>query len=681
MSTKAADRSAKEDEGVWEGICIDDGTGLNVFYLASDGKTKLDSLPEGFSSCRVERLETDEQRFYYRGLCTRCGKKGGPVVLSLGSHLKVFSLNLCEACVLTTTPGISRLRGHGDEVWANNIDTPKNFYADLIKQSVSEKRNSNLLCRAIEAKYYLSRESKTRRNNDRKLLVMSRAADRNVKKGQVACWGSNEVFDEYFGKLNSGGEPEGYGVMFYSDGSTYCGGWRDGLWHISDGTTMGQWKSTLETMYEGTFLFGLKHGRGKQTFIDGSYYEGEFAKGFEHGSGRIVYPDGTTFTGKFRFGRKDGPGELVTRERLMLEKGVFRDTGMPFQDAYPPVVEELHYTDVQSIQSTGTTSLFDPESLLDLCCRAVSRNLQEPKTHGQSDVNPTRGGGFGKKALRKNGTILPYDCARLIPNYLKQRLSVCYVDESSVDKGIGSPEFRQFLLNTDIGFTLMDELDCGGVKMESADVAVLAVIQGANRPLKSLKLVSTKLGAVAINNLMNHLQARLWPDLQKLDLSFNLMEMSSLKSIFDTLPFVYSLREIKLAGCGIRPAGAAVIASFLSTNDFVETLDLAFNVVEANGAEALARALETGNNTLKSLSLRRNNIGMAGGEAFIRVLKNNGNIEQLCLADNQIGPDLSSAIGGRLHSSVGKVLKSTCADQLRIPPKYLKLLERAKHSH
>jgi Ran GTPase-activating protein (RanGAP) involved in mRNA processing and transport len=665
---------------VFDGVCIDDGTGHNVFYLENGTGRRHDQLPEGKTTWKAERLATGELKYYNRGTCTRCRKKSGPVALSMGNQQHLFALNLCEACTLASTSGVPRLRGHGDRVWAHNADTPKMYYADMVALSLDPRRDSNLLIRAIEAKYYTMREAKARRNVDRKLAVQAKAADRGVKKGQVACWGSNDTFNEYCGELNPSGEPEGYGVMFYADGSVYVGGWRDGMWHISDGTSVGKWSSSKGTIYEGTFLYGLKHGRGKQTFEDGAYYEGEFAKGFEHGSGRIVYPDGSVFTGKFRFGRRDGPGELVSKERLTLEKGVFRDQGMPFQDVYPPAVEELSRADVQGIQEAGLTALFDPESLLNLCFKAISTNLKEPRlVDSDGGDGASTDGGKKKKGFRKNGVIKPYDVAARAPMYLKRRLSVRYIDESVADKGIGSPQFRHFLLNSDIGFTLMEELNCGGVRLEPADVSVLSVVQGANTPMKSLKLVSCTLGVVAINNLMNLLAARLWPDLLKLDLSFNLLDMSSIKSIFDALPAVLSLRELRLSGCGIRPPGAAVVAAYLSTNDTLESLDLGFNMVEANGAELLARALEGGNDSLKALNLRRNNIGMAGGEAFIRALKKNAHIEMLCLADNQIGADLSSAIGSRLHGAVAKVMKSTCADQVRIPPRYLKLLARSPH--
>ena len=55
----------------------------------------------------------------------------------------------------------------------------------------------------------------------------------------------------------------------------------------------------------GTWLYGVKHGKGRQTFPDDTYYEGEFAKGFEHGQGKRKYLDGTIYEGRFRFGRRD----------------------------------------------------------------------------------------------------------------------------------------------------------------------------------------------------------------------------------------------------------------------------------------------------------------------------------------------------------------------------------------
>ena len=212
--------SSNEEHGdVFDGVLIDDGTGLNNFYLGTDGE-RYEQLPEGYLSCHPpERWDTGELRYYYRGTCIRCRIRSGPSVLSTGHHEKIFSLNLCQACILASTPDIPRLRGYGDAIWTNNIDTPKHYYNDIFKLSISEDRDKKLLLRAIETKYSIMKEAKQRRSHDRRMYITSKASDLKILKGQVACWGSNNKYDEYFGDLNANGEPDGIGVMFYSDGN------------------------------------------------------------------------------------------------------------------------------------------------------------------------------------------------------------------------------------------------------------------------------------------------------------------------------------------------------------------------------------------------------------------------------------------------------------------------------
>ena len=41
--------------------------------------------------------------------------------------------------------------------------------------------------------------------------------------------------------------------------------------------------------YQGSWLDGLKHGRGEHTTQDGSTYEGQFLHGMKHGEGRFRY--------------------------------------------------------------------------------------------------------------------------------------------------------------------------------------------------------------------------------------------------------------------------------------------------------------------------------------------------------------------------------------------------------
>ncbi|XP_037553748.1 ankyrin repeat and MYND domain-containing protein 1 [Nematolebias whitei] len=62
--------------------------------------------------------------------------------------------------------------------------------------------------------------------------------------------------------------------------------------------------------YEGDFLDGLKHGKGRYTWKHGAYYEGFFYKDFKHGDALYSWPSGHKFTGKFYLNRREGYGHL-----------------------------------------------------------------------------------------------------------------------------------------------------------------------------------------------------------------------------------------------------------------------------------------------------------------------------------------------------------------------------------
>ena len=90
-------------------------------------------------------------------------------------------------------------------------------------------------------------------------------------------------------------------------------------------------------MYEGDFVHGEAHGRGRLSMADGGYYEGDFANdemtgigercwsdgkkyvgafemGEMHGRGTLTFPDGATFTGGFERNKRSGSGALGGRQ-------------------------------------------------------------------------------------------------------------------------------------------------------------------------------------------------------------------------------------------------------------------------------------------------------------------------------------------------------------------------------
>ncbi|XP_056270526.1 ankyrin repeat and MYND domain-containing protein 1 isoform X3 [Pseudoliparis swirei] len=74
--------------------------------------------------------------------------------------------------------------------------------------------------------------------------------------------------------------------------------------------------------YEGGFVNGYKHGKGRYTWSNGEFYEGSFYKDYRHGGGLYCWPTGHTFTGKFYLNRKEGYGQQMLPEGATF-KGLY----------------------------------------------------------------------------------------------------------------------------------------------------------------------------------------------------------------------------------------------------------------------------------------------------------------------------------------------------------------------
>ena len=70
----------------------------------------------------------------------------------------------------------------------------------------------------------------------------------------------------------------------------------------------------MQCSYTGQFRRGLAHGKGVITnYYDMIQYDGEFHSGFPDGQGIAVYKNGTLYIGTFLFGLKHGKGTLDSR--------------------------------------------------------------------------------------------------------------------------------------------------------------------------------------------------------------------------------------------------------------------------------------------------------------------------------------------------------------------------------
>ncbi|XP_071403051.1 ankyrin repeat and MYND domain-containing protein 1 [Centroberyx affinis] len=106
--------------------------------------------------------------------------------------------------------------------------------------------------------------------------------------------------------------------------------------------------------YEGEFMDGLKHGRGKYTWENGEHYEGSFYKDYRHGEGVYCWPTGHKFIGKLYLNRKEGYGLQLSPD------------GTAFQGLYH--VDQRFGPGVVSYPDGGQdVGLWHRERLLRLC--------------------------------------------------------------------------------------------------------------------------------------------------------------------------------------------------------------------------------------------------------------------------------------------------------------------------
>ena len=72
-------------------------------------------------------------------------------------------------------------------------------------------------------------------------------------------------------------------------------------------------------IYEGEFLNGKQHGKGKYSLPNGYTYEGEWKDGKIEGMGKSKYPDGSLYEGNFLDGQHSGQGKLIFPDGTFYE--------------------------------------------------------------------------------------------------------------------------------------------------------------------------------------------------------------------------------------------------------------------------------------------------------------------------------------------------------------------------
>ena len=125
------------------------------------------------------------------------------------------------------------------------------------------------------------------------------------------------------------GQRHGRGRLQMANGDVYNGQWRSGS-RNGHGELVG---STTGERYSGKWIGDVRCGVGHQdTQMDeagestGEVYEGQWADGERHGTGTCRYPDGVTiYVGEWRHGRRHGDGCLSTEGGAASFEGLWND--------------------------------------------------------------------------------------------------------------------------------------------------------------------------------------------------------------------------------------------------------------------------------------------------------------------------------------------------------------------
>lgn len=101
--------------------------------------------------------------------------------------------------------------------------------------------------------------------------------------------------------------------------------------------------NTLD-VYEGDFINGYAHGKGKYTYADGGYYEGSWKNDKQDGTGVDVQANGERYEGDFRGGLKNGYGVYTWRDGSKYE-GDFVDGAQEGRGTYTASTGEKYSGD------------------------------------------------------------------------------------------------------------------------------------------------------------------------------------------------------------------------------------------------------------------------------------------------------------------------------------------------
>eukprot|EP00698_Gefionella_okellyi_P017995 TRINITY_DN5353_c0_g3_i2.p1 TRINITY_DN5353_c0_g3~~TRINITY_DN5353_c0_g3_i2.p1 ORF type:complete len:479 (+),score=73.79 TRINITY_DN5353_c0_g3_i2:38-1438(+) len=179
---------------------------------------------------------------------------------------------------------------------------------------------------------------------------------------------------------------------------------------------------------------------------------------------------------------------------------------------------------------------------------------------------------------------------------------------------------------------------------ERIDLICNALSELRNPHVDFLGLNDNRLPPRCVDSLSRLFASTVHRNLRVLHLSHNLFNSDAAKALAGAgLPHLVRLRELDLSFNPLGSAGAVAVLDWAVSHSSLETLSLDATRADDECIPAL-HAMFTKNFTLQSLSLQKNALGSATGEACMKHVIRHTALTMLRLNQNSIGPDILAHI-------------------------------------
>ena len=240
------------------------------------------------------------------------------------------------------------------------------------------------------------------------------------------------------------------------------------------------------------------------------------------------------------------------------------------------------------------------------------------------------------KKLNFNSNELDSDAlyvfTEVVPNLSKLR--ALSLGSNPIGMGAGAVEVLKCLHDHKI---LLEKLDLQGTKVGEEDCALIALL-AIN--LLDLDISHNSLSSSSIATVMEGLLQ--YNIIQTLDMSHLHLSEENCVSLGTLLE--YHLRGLYISMCGISSEGAVHLATALTNNISLTTLNISHNPIGDIGADALKDAIRSNNIVLTALHIGWCGITSEGCVQLAAGLIENTSVQTLWLNDNHIGAEGARAI-------------------------------------